>query len=125
MRVTSLGLAQDPLPRYPENYKVIVENERVRVLDFQLRKGAREESHSHPAHVVYVVAPFRIRFTFPDGQSAVRVAKAGDVLYSEAVTHASENVGETDAHGILVELKTADVQQAALQRCIRRRRVTS
>jgi beta-alanine degradation protein BauB len=114
VRVTSLGLAQDPLPRYPENYKVIVENERARVLDFQLRKGAREESHSHPAHVVYVVAPFRIRFTFPDGHSVVRVAKAGDVLYSEAITHASENIGNTDAHGVLVELKTADTRQAAL-----------
>jgi len=107
VRLTSLALAQDPLPIYPQNYKVIVENERVRVLDFRLRKGAREGMHSHPAHVVYVVAPFRIRFTFPDGHTVVRVAKAGDVLYSEAVTHASENIGDTDAHGILVELKTA------------------
>jgi quinol monooxygenase YgiN/quercetin dioxygenase-like cupin family protein len=114
VRVTTLGLAQDPVPRYPENYKVIVENERVRVLDFQLRRGAKEESHSHPAHVVYVVAPFRIRFTFPDGHSVVRVAKAGDILYSEALTHASENIGDTDAHGILMELKTTDVRQAAL-----------
>jgi quinol monooxygenase YgiN/quercetin dioxygenase-like cupin family protein len=114
VRVTSAALAQDPLPLYPENYKVIVENERVRVLDFRLRKGAKEESHSHPAHVVYVVAPFRIRFTFPDGHSTVRVAKAGEVLYSEAVTHASENIGDTDAHGILVELKTAATRPAAI-----------
>jgi beta-alanine degradation protein BauB len=114
VRVTSAALAQDPLPLYPENYKVIVENDRVRVLDFRLRKGAKEESHSHPAHVVYVVAPFRIRFTFPDGHSTVRVAKAGDVLYSEAVTHASENIGDTDAHGILVELKPAAARQAAI-----------
>jgi len=113
-RVSSAALAQDPLPLYPENYKVIVENERVRVLDFRLRKGAKEESHSHPAHVVYVVAPFRIRFTFPDGHSVVRVAKAGDVLYSEAVTHASENIGDADAHGILVELKTAADRQVSI-----------
>jgi len=113
-RVTSVALTQDPLPLNPENYKVIVENERVRVLDFRLRKGAKEASHSHPAHVVYVVAPFRIRFTFPDGHSAVRVAKAGGVLYSEAVTHASENIGDTDAHGILVELKTAADRQASI-----------
>jgi quinol monooxygenase YgiN/quercetin dioxygenase-like cupin family protein len=113
VRVISSAHAQDPLPRYPENYTVIVENERVRVLDFRLRKGAKEASHSHPAHVVYVVTPFRIRFTFPDGHSAVRVAKAGDVLYSEAVTHASENIGDTDAHGILVELKAGDARSAA------------
>lgn len=98
--------AQDPLPIYPENYKVLVENDRVRVLDFMLRKGGTEKSHSHPAHVVYVVAPFKIRFTFPDGRTALREAKAGDVLFSEAVTHATENIGSSDAHGILVELKT-------------------
>ena len=98
--------AQDPLPIYPENYKVIVENDRVRVLDFRLRKGGTEKSHSHPAHVVYVVAPFKIRFTFPDGRTAIRETRAGDVLFSEAVTHATENIGGTDAHGILVELKS-------------------
>jgi hypothetical protein len=45
-RVTSVALAQDPLPLYPEDYKIIGENERVRVLDFRLRKGAKEGSHS-------------------------------------------------------------------------------
>lgn len=113
VQVSSVALAQDPLPIYPENYKVIVENQRVRVLDFRLRKGAKEASHSHPAHVVYVVAPFRIRFTYPDGHSAVRATRAGDVLYSEAVTHASENIGDTEAHGILVELKAAAAGQQA------------
>jgi quinol monooxygenase YgiN len=103
---------QDPLPLYPANYKVMVENERVRVLDFMLRKGAKEELHSHPAHVVYVLAPFKIRFTFPDGRTAVRGAKAGEVLYSEAVTVASENIGPGDAHGILVELKQPQSSQA-------------
>jgi quinol monooxygenase YgiN/quercetin dioxygenase-like cupin family protein len=110
--LVSQMVAQDPLPLYPGNYKVIVENDRVRVLDFMLRKGGTEKSHAHPAHVVYVVAPFKIRFTFPDGRTAMREAKAGDVLFSEAVTHATENIGGTDAHGILVELKTSGVERA-------------
>jgi class 3 adenylate cyclase len=42
---------RDPLLLYPENYRILVENEHVRVLDFQLRKGAREETHEHPRHV--------------------------------------------------------------------------
>jgi beta-alanine degradation protein BauB len=113
MALASSAAAQDPLPLYPENYKVLVENERVRVLDFRLGRGATERSHSHPAHVVYVVAPFEVRFTFPDGRTGIRKAAAGDVLFSEAVTHATENIGGTDAHGILVELKTAPAQAAA------------
>ena len=97
--------AQDPVPLYPENYKVLLENDRVRVLDFQLKKGAKENFHSHPAAVTYVLAPFKIRFMFPDGTTRIREAKAGDVFYGDALTHASENIGDTDAHGLLIEMK--------------------
>jgi quinol monooxygenase YgiN/quercetin dioxygenase-like cupin family protein len=99
--------AQDPVPIYPENYKVLLENDRVRVLHFTLRKGATEDFHSHPAAVTYVLAPFKIRFTFPDGRTFIREAKAGDVLYGEAVTHSPLNIGDTDAEGILVEVKAS------------------
>ncbi len=75
------------------------------MLDFQLRKGAKENFHSHPAAVTYVLAPFKIRFMFPNGETRIREAKAGEVFYGEALTHASENIGDTDAHGILVEIK--------------------
>jgi beta-alanine degradation protein BauB len=107
--------AQDPVARYPRNYQVLVENDRVRVLDFRLRKGDTEETHSHPAHVLYVLEPFTIRFQPPGGRTAVRTAKAGEVLFSEAVTHSPTNIGSTDAHGILIELKTPDAAQEVSQ----------
>jgi quinol monooxygenase YgiN/quercetin dioxygenase-like cupin family protein len=101
----SSSMAQDPVPLYPDNYKVLLENDRVRVLDFQLKKGAKENFHSHPAAVTYVIAPFKIRFTLPDGTMRIREAKAGEVFFGEALIHASENIGDTDAHGLLVEMK--------------------
>jgi quinol monooxygenase YgiN/quercetin dioxygenase-like cupin family protein len=101
-----VAAAQDPVPLYPDNYQVLLENDRVRVLHFTLRKGDTEKFHSHPAAVTYVLSPFKIRFTFPDGTTRVREAKAGDVLYGDAVTHSPENIGDTDAHGLLIELKT-------------------
>jgi quercetin dioxygenase-like cupin family protein len=97
--------APDPVAVYPENYQVLLENERVRVIDFRLARGAKEAAHRHPTHVVYVITGFEIRFTFPDGSTGLRETRDGQVLWSDPVTHASENVGETDAHGILVELK--------------------
>ena len=100
------AMAQDPVPIYPDNYKVLLENDRVRVLDFQLKKGAKENFHSHPAAVTYVLAPFKIRFSFPDGTTSIREAKAGDVFFGEAVIHSPENIGDTDAHGLLVEMKS-------------------
>jgi quinol monooxygenase YgiN/quercetin dioxygenase-like cupin family protein len=110
--VSTTAVAQDPVPVYPGNYQVLIENEQVRVLDFRLRKGDSEDFHSHPAHVLYVLAPFKIRFRFPDGRTGMRETRAGEVLFSEAVTHSPVNVGDTDAHGILVELKTPAARQA-------------
>jgi len=104
--LTLMGRSQDPVPLYPENYRVIFENDKVRVLDFSLKQGATEKTHSHPAHVAVFLADLKIRFTLPDGQTKIREAHAGEVAYSEATSHASENIGSTDAHGILVELKT-------------------
>jgi beta-alanine degradation protein BauB len=107
------ALAQDPVPLYPDNYKVLLENDRVRVLDFQLKKGAKEDFHAHPAAVTYVLAPFKIRFTFKDGTTRIREAKVGEVFYGEPLIHASENIGDTDAHGLLVEMKQAATTGAA------------
>lgn len=112
--LAATAMAQDPVPTYPDNYKVLAENDRVRVLDFKLRKGAKENFHSHPAAVTYVLAPFKIRFTFPDGTTRIREAKAGDVFFGEALVHASENIGDTDAHGILVEMKIASKASSQL-----------
>jgi quinol monooxygenase YgiN len=106
LALPAVAMGQDPVPLYPANYKVMIENDRVRVMDFRLRKGDREDLHAHPAHVLYVLEPFTISFRFPDGRTGVRQVTAGEVLYSEAVTHSPTNIGETDAHGILVELKT-------------------
>ena len=108
----SAARAQDPVALHPENYRVLSENERVRVIDFRLARGATERAHHHRPHVVYVLEGFRIRFTFPDGSTGLRETKTGDVLWSEAVTHASENIGDTDAHGILVELKEPPARAA-------------
>jgi len=98
----------DPLALYPQNYTVLFENDRVRVLDFRLAKGASEKTHRHPANVAVFLKDVKIRFTLPDGQTKIREARAGEVSYSEATAHASENIGDADAHGILVELKQSN-----------------
>ncbi len=96
---------QDPLALYPENYRVLLENDRVRVLDFRLARGATEQMHMHPAHLAVFLEDFTIRFTLPDGSHALREGHPHQISWSDGVAHASENIGASDAHGILVELK--------------------
>jgi hypothetical protein len=109
----SLGLAfgagtvkaQDVAKLSPNDVKVLVDNDRVRVLEILHKPGAKEPMHSHPASVAVSLSDFKLKLTSPDGKITERTAKAGEVRWNEALTHAVENVGTTDQHVIHIELK--------------------
>lgn len=98
-------MAQDPLEVGPDIYKLVFENERVRVLDAQFKPGSKIAMHSHPDHFAYVLAAGNMRLSYPDGTTKDIEAKAGDVMWVKAETHAGENIGTTDVHLLVVELK--------------------
>jgi quercetin dioxygenase-like cupin family protein len=102
------ALAQDPLTTSPKYYKVLLENDQVRVLEYHLKAGEKEPMHSHSAGVVYVLSGGKLKFTYPDGRTEERSASAGEAIWRDSVTHAVENIGTTDAHVIAVDLKTPD-----------------
>src|SRR5438477_4561954 len=103
---TSLS-AQDPAVVNAKTIKVKFENDRVRVLEAELPPGVKEQVHSHPAYVIYVLAGGKYRNYAVDGKTTEGEFKAGDVLYRDPLTHAAENIGNTTLHLILVELKTS------------------
>ncbi|AJP49341.1 cytoplasmic protein [Rugosibacter aromaticivorans] len=88
-----------------DKYKVILENDCVRVLDYQDRPGEKTLQHKHPAFVLYALSPFKRTLTLPDGKVLKREFKEGDVMWSEEQTHIGENVGQTPTHVLIVELK--------------------
>src|ERR1700757_3814014 len=49
--VTKTALAQDVVKVAPEQFKVVLENEHVRVLEFRMKPGDKEAMHTHPATV--------------------------------------------------------------------------
>jgi uncharacterized RmlC-like cupin family protein len=98
--------AQDAAAASPKVVHVKLDNAHVRVLEAISNPGDKEAMHSHPVTVVYVVAGGTLRMSTPDGKSNVVELKTGDTLYREPVTHAAENIGTTQVHMIIVELKT-------------------
>ena len=98
--------AQDPLAVNPKTVHLKFENERVRVLEANLPPGTKEEIHSHPAYVIYVIQGGRYRNYAADGKVTEGELKTGDVLYRDPLTHAAENIGDKPMHLILVELKS-------------------
>jgi len=98
--------AQDPVKVAPNNFTVLLENERVRVLDFHTKAGVKIPLHSHPAYISYSISGAgKTKFTSADGKVTEPPAKTGQATWHEAETHASEYEGTGTAHVLLVELK--------------------
>jgi len=101
------ALAQDAIQTDGDKYKVMLENECVRVLEYRDQPGDKTHQHRHPAFVLYALSPFERTLTLPDGKVLRRQFKAGDVMWSEAQTHIGENVGQTATHVLITELKSS------------------
>jgi len=96
----------DVLKSAAKAYKLLMENERVRVLDLRLKAGEKAPMHNHPDdHVVYVMNSTRFKLTFANGKSSEFDLKAGQTLWMEAGSHATENIGTSEGHNLVVELK--------------------
>jgi quercetin dioxygenase-like cupin family protein len=97
--------ANDPVTTDGDKYTVILENDRVRVLRYRDQPGERTNSHHHPAFVLYALAPFERRLSFPDGTKKERAFVPGDVIFMPDQVHVGENTGSTPTDAVLVELK--------------------
>ena len=103
--LTTRVSAQDPAVVNAKTIKVKFENDWVRVMEAILPPGVKEQVHSHPAYVIYVLEGGRSRNYASDGKVTEIELKAGDVLFREPLTHSAENIGDKPLHMILVELK--------------------
>jgi mannose-6-phosphate isomerase-like protein (cupin superfamily) len=105
--ITGLSYAQDAVQVAPHNFKVLKENQHVRVIQDTLAPGEKEAQHSHPAGWYYVTMPGTMKVVYADGKSTVWDAKAGEQAWMDAEpAHTSENIGKTTIQYVLVEVKS-------------------
>lgn len=100
--------AQDAVKVDPRGYKVLVDNDQVRVLEYigKPRAGVCGTGmHSHPDHLTVVTTPAKVKVTLPDGKSFVAENKPGDVFFEPAGTHTVENIGSRETRSLLIEIK--------------------
>ena len=97
-------MSRDPVATNPRLYRVVFENDRVRVLEYADRPGDRTESHEHPDSVMVALSGFRRRLAVGQREAEVEIP-AGVVRWLDAQEHAGENIGDTDTRVIFVELK--------------------
>jgi hypothetical protein len=102
--------AQDAAATDPRSFRIVLENERVRVLEFKSRPGlgvCGHGMHYHPAHVTVSLTGARVKRT-EDGQVNFVDIPPGHVFYAPAQTHSAEIIGGLGTRTYIIELKGKD-----------------
>lgn len=102
--------AQDPTVVDSTHYRVVFENDQVRVIRITYGPQERSVMHHHPAGVAVFLTDQKGQFTLPDGQTVGYEARAGDAIWAEAGSHLPENLLDETLELILVEIKTPESQ---------------
>jgi quercetin dioxygenase-like cupin family protein len=99
--------ADDGIKSAPDVYKLLYENDRVRVIRVGSKPGQKTPMHSHQGPAFrYAMANTKGRLTMPDGTIREIENKAGETRWIELPTrHILENIGSTEGHTLLVEIK--------------------
>ena len=97
-------MSLDPVETNPDHYKVVFENDRVRVLEYTDRPGDRTTPHEHPDSVMHTLSAFRRRLHGSGTHRDVEMP-GGLTGWLPAQQHAGENIGDTGTHVLFVELK--------------------
>jgi beta-alanine degradation protein BauB len=95
----------DPTQTDPDKYRVVLENEHVRVLEYRDEPGQATKPHRHPNSVMVTLSSFERRLVAESGETRDVELLAGQVRWLDAQVHSGENIGGTPSHVVFVELK--------------------
>jgi len=97
-------MTKDPVETNGDHYRVIFENDAVRVLAYSDSPGDKTTPHEHPNSVMYTLGPFQRRLTSGDMTRDVEMP-GGVAVWLAAQEHSGENIGSTNTEVVFVELK--------------------
>jgi quercetin dioxygenase-like cupin family protein len=108
MTALAIGAAvgQDPTVVDAKHYKVMFENDQVRILKITYGPNEKSVMHEHPNAVAVFLTDGQIKFELPDGKSQDAAVKAGQAMFTPGGKHLPQNVGDKPFEVVLVELKT-------------------
>lgn len=88
------------------NVKVLLDNDRVRVVEATRPPGTIVPMHTHPTLVAYYFSAVKVKFTSPKGKESIKDLPAGKLVWlPNGVTHSLEIMGTTDQHVLVIEMK--------------------
>ena len=98
--------ALDPVRLAPNSYRVVIENQQVRVLHVRIGSKEKVPLHEHSLNrVVVYLTDGDTRVTDGAGKTTEATAKAGEVRWSGTARHREENLANSPFEVVVVELK--------------------
>jgi quercetin dioxygenase-like cupin family protein len=92
----------------PDKTRILLENEYVRVIEYSLKPGERDSTHTHPPKTSYVISGGLLRIYPENGNSFDAEEIAGKAEWSDKVgKHNVQNIGTTTVRILLTEIKSA------------------
>jgi beta-alanine degradation protein BauB len=93
----------------PNQARVLMENEHVRVVEYFVKPGEKDVWHTHPPRSSYVVEGGKVKVYTENAEPKISEVKAGTSSWADqGAKHYVENVGDTDIKIILTEIKSLD-----------------
>lgn len=105
--------APDPVNLNPRSYRVLFENEKLRVIEFRSKPGlgvCGQGRHSHPEHLTIALSGGKVKLREGQGAPKIKEVPPGFMFWSPAEVHEVENVSGRDIHAYMVEYKDAKWQ---------------
>jgi hypothetical protein len=104
------GNAPDPVKLNPRSYRVLFENDKIRVIEYRSKPGlgvCGQGRHSHPEHLTMALSGGKVKLRDAEGKVHMREAKPGHMFWSPAEVHEVENISGREMHAYLIEYKDA------------------
>ena len=99
--------AQDMAVTAGNKAKVVLDNDKVRVIEVNLPPGSSTGMHSHGDNLVVPLSGGMAVQTMADGSTRQMETKPGEVRWSDPVTHDTKNTGKATSRTLVIELKDA------------------
>ena len=99
----------DAIKSSPANFKLLLENEYVRVLEYSLKPGQKDTPHTHPSKSSYVVSGGKLKVFLENGETIIADEETGTASWRDYVgKHYVENIGNTTVTIVLTEIKSLE-----------------
>lgn len=93
----------------PNQARVLMENEHVRIVEYFIKPGDKDVWHTHPPRSSYVVAGGKVKVYTENAEPKISEVKTGTSSWADqGAKHYVENIGDTDIKIILTEIKSME-----------------